>query len=323
MRAVVVEEFGGPEVLKVKDWPDPEPGPGDLVVDVDFAGINFMDTGSRVGFGLVGEVPAVIGVEGAGRVAAVGEDVSGFAVGDRVAWVSVYGSYAQKIAMPADQAVPIPDDIPSDVAAAMMMQGLTAHHFVTESAPLAEGETALVHAAAGGVGRMVTQLLKLRGARVIGLVSREDKVTAAKAAGADEVLVSSDGDFVDRVLALTDGEGVHAVFDGGGASTFWRSIEVLRRVGTLVYYGPLIGEIPTVRMFDLPRSIRITYAVFADHIHSRELLLSHAGDLFEKIREGKLSVDITERYPLDAAAQAHIDIESRRTSGKLLLDPRR
>ncbi|GAA2693497.1 quinone oxidoreductase family protein [Nonomuraea recticatena] len=280
MRAVVVEEFGGPEVLKVKDWPDPEPGPGDLLVDVDFAGINFMDTGSRVGFGLVGEVPAVIGVEGAGRVAAVGEDVSGFAVGDRVAWVSVFGSYAQKIAMPAAQAVPIPDDIPSDVAAATMMQGLTAHHFVTESAPLAEGETALVHAAAGGVGRMVTQLLKLRGARVIGLVSREEKVTAAKAAGADEVLVSSDGDFVDRVLALTDGEGVHAVFDGGGASTFWRSIEVLRRVGTLVYYGPLIGEIPTVRMFDLPRSIRITYAVFADHIHSRESLLGHAGDLF-------------------------------------------
>jgi NADPH:quinone reductase-like Zn-dependent oxidoreductase len=319
----VVEEFGGPEVLKVKEWPDPEPGPGDLLVDVDFAGINFMDTGSRVGFGLVGEVPAAIGVEGAGRVAAVGEDVSGFAVGDRVAWVSVFGSYAQKIAMPADQAVPIPDDIPSDVAAATMMQGLTAHHFVTGSAPLAEGETALVHAAAGGVGRMVSQLLKLRGARVIGLVSREEKVTAAKAAGADEVLVSSDGDFVDRVLALTDGEGVHAVFDGGGASTFWRSIEVLRRVGTLVYYGPLIGEIPTVRMFDLPRSIRITYAVFADHIHSRESLVGHAGDLFEKIREGKLSVDITGRYPLDAAAQAHIDIESRRTSGKLLLDPRR
>ncbi|MEW2489952.1 quinone oxidoreductase [Streptomyces sp. NPDC048411] len=323
MRAVVVEEFGGPEVLRVQDWPDPEPGPGDLVVDVDFAGVNFMDTGSRVGFGLVGEVPAVIGVEGAGRVAAVGEGVSGFAVGDRVAWVSVYGSYAQKIAMPADQAVPIPNDIPSDIAAAVMMQGLTAHHFVTESAPLAEGETALVHAAAGGVGRMVTQLLKLRGATVIGLVSREEKVAAAKAAGADDVLVSSDGDFVDQVMALTHGEGVHAVFDGGGASTFWPSIEVLRRVGTLVYYGPLIGEIPMVRMFDMPRSIRITYAVFADHIHSRELLLRHAGDLFEKIREGKLRVDITERYPLDGAPQAHLDIESRRTSGKLLLDPRR
>ncbi|MFB9248807.1 quinone oxidoreductase [Sphaerisporangium melleum] len=323
MRAVVMEELGGPEVLKVREWPDPEPGPGQLVVDIEFAGVNFMDTGSRVGFGLVGEVPVVIGVEGAGRVAAIGEGVSGFAVGDRVAWVSVFGSYAEKIAVPADQVVPIPDDIPSDIAAAVMMQGLTAHHFVTESAPLALGETALVHAAAGGVGRMVTQLLKLRGVRVIGLVSREDKIAAAKAAGADEALVSSDGDFVDRVLALTDGEGVHAVFDGGGAGTFWASIEVLRRVGTLVYYGPLIGDIPTVRMFDLPKSIRITYAVYADHIHSRELLLKHAGDLFAKIRAGELKVDITGRYPLGSAEQAHIDIESRRTSGKLLLDTRR
>jgi NADPH:quinone reductase-like Zn-dependent oxidoreductase len=302
MRAVVVEELGGPEVLRLKEWPDPEPGPDELVVDVDFSGINFMDTGTRAGFSVPGNPPFVPGVEGAGRVTAIGEGVSGFAIGDRVAWVSVYGSYA-------------------DIAAATMMQGLTAHHFVTESAPLAEGETALVHSAAGGVGRIVTQLLKLRGARVIGLVSREEKVQAAKAAGADEVLVSSGGDFVDRVQDLTDGEGVHAVFDGGGATTFRPSIEALRRVGTLVYYGPLIGDIPTVRLFDLPKSIRVTYAVYADHIHSRELLLKHAGDLFDKIREGKLRIDITRRYPLGAAEQAHADIESRRTSGKLLLDP--
>jgi len=171
------------------------------------------------------------------------------------------------------------------------------------------------------IGRMVTQLLRLRGVRVIGLVSREEKVPLANAVGADEVLVASGGDFVDRVKDLTGGEGVHAVFDGGGASTFWPSTEVLRRVGTLVHYGPLIGDIPTVRMFDLPRSIKITYAVFADHIHNRELLLRHAADLFDRIREGKLHIDITARYPLGAAEQAHIDIESRRTSGKLLLDP--
>ncbi|MFE9611392.1 quinone oxidoreductase family protein [Streptomyces sp. NPDC006012] len=323
MRAVVMQELGGPEVLQVQEWPDPEPGPRELLVDIEFAGINFMDTGSRVGFGLPSGVPFIPGVEGAGRVTALGEGVSGFAVGDRVAWVSVYGSYAEKIAVPADQVVPVPDDIPSDVAAATMMQGLTAHHFVTESAPLAEGDTALVHSAAGGVGRTVVQLLKLRGVRVIGLVSRAEKVATAKAAGADEVLVSSDGDFVDRVKDLTGGEGVQAVFDGGGASTFWPSIEVLGRVGTLVYYGPLIGDIPTVRMFDLPRSIKITYAVYADHVHSRELLLKHTGDLFQKIREGGLRIDITGRYALDAAEQAHIDIESRRTSGKLLLDPAR
>jgi NADPH:quinone reductase-like Zn-dependent oxidoreductase len=323
MRAVAVEQLGGPEVLQLKEWPDPVPKPGELVVDIDFAGINFMDTGTRAGFSVPGDLPFVPGVEGAGRVTAVGEGVSGFAIGDRVAWVSVYGSYAEKIAVPADMVVPVPDDIPSDIAAATMMQGLTAHHFVTESAPLAEGETALVHSAAGGVGRIVTQLLKLRGVRVIGLVSREEKVAAAKAAGADEVLVSSGGDFVDRVKNLTDGEGVHAVFDGGGATTFRPSLEVLRRVGTLVYYGPLIGDIPTVRMLDLPKSVRITYAVYADHIHNRELLLRHTGDLFGKIREGKLRIDISERYPLGAAAQAHTDIESRRTSGKLLLDPSR
>ncbi|MFJ3672427.1 quinone oxidoreductase family protein [Streptomyces sp. NPDC090106] len=323
MRAVVVEEPGGPEVLRLREWPDPEPGPGELVVDIDFSGVNFMDTGTRVGFGLAGGMPLVPGVEGAGRVTAVGEGVDGFAVGDRVAWVHVYGSYAERIAVPADRVVPVPDDIPSDIAAATMMQGLTAHHFVTESAPLAEGESALVHSAAGGVGRMVTQLLKLRGVRVIGLVSREEKVPLAKAAGADEVLVSSGGDFVDRVRDLTGGEGVHAVFDGGGASTFWASAEVLRRVGTLVYYGPLIGDIPTVRMFDLPKSIKVTYAVFADHIHSRELLLRHSADLFDKIREGALHIDVTARYPLGEAERAHRDIESRRTSGKLLIDPRR
>ncbi|NUP54149.1 MAG: quinone oxidoreductase [Catenulispora sp.] len=320
MRAVVIEELGGPEVLRVQEHPDPVPGPGEILVDVEFAGVNFMDTGTRVGFGLPKSLPVVPGVEGAGRVAALGADVTGFAVGDRVAWVQWLGSYAEKIAIPADRAVPIPDDIPSDVAAATMMQGVTAHHFVTESAPLNPGETALVHAAAGGVGRMLTQLLKLRGARVIGLVSREEKVAAAKEAGADEVLISAGGDFVERVKALTDGEGVHAVFDGGGATTFWSSTQVLRRSGTLVYFGPLIGDIPSVRLFDLPNSIKVTYAVFADHIHSRELLLEHTGDLFAKIREGKLRIDITGRYALTDAEQAHVDIESRRTSGKLLLD---
>ncbi|MGV9914485.1 quinone oxidoreductase family protein [Streptomyces tendae] len=319
MRAVVMEETGGPEVLRLREWPDPVAGPGELVVDIDYAGVNFMDTGTRRGRIPEGP-PFVPGVEGAGRVSAIGAGVTGFSVGDRVAWVMVYGSYAEKIAIPADQAVPVPDDIPSDLAAATMMQGITAHHFVTESAPLAPGETALVHSAAGGVGRILTQLLKLRGARVIGLVSREEKVQVAKDAGADEVLVSSGADFLDPVMELTGGEGVHAVFDGGGAFTFQASMDVLRRVGTLVYYGALIGDVPTPNMFDLPKSIKITYAVFADHIHTRELLLEHTGDLFDKLRAGDLRIDVSGRYPLGEAAQAHTDIESRRTSGKLLLD---
>ncbi|SFP65088.1 quinone oxidoreductase family protein [Amycolatopsis rubida] len=322
MHAVAVEEYGGPEVLRYREWPDPEPAAGEVLVDVEFAGVNFMDTGSRAGFGLAGQPPLIPGVEGAGRISALGEGVTHFAVGDRVAWVGVYGSYAERVAVPAARAVPVPDDIPSEVAAATMMQGLTAHHFVTESAPLAAGEIALVHSAAGGVGRTVTQLLKLRGARVIGLVSREEKTAAAKEAGADDVLVSSGGDFVERVLDLTGGEGVHAVFDGGGSATFQSSLEVLRRSGTLVYFGPLNGDIPTVRMLDLPKSVKLTYAVYADHIATRELLLRHTADLFGKIREGQLRIDVSRRYPLRDAEQAHRDIESRRTSGKLLLAAR-
>lgn len=322
MHAVVVEEYGGPEVMAYREWPDPEPAAGELLVDVEFAGINFMDTGSRVGFGLVGAPPVIPGVEGAGRVAALGEGVTDFAVGDRVAWVGVYGSYAERLAVPATRAVPVPDDIPSDVAASTMMQGITAHHFVTESAPLAEGEIALVHSAAGGVGRTLSQLLKLRGVRVIGLVSREEKVAAAKEAGADDVLVSSNGDFVERVLGLTDGEGVHAVFDGGGSATFHASLEVLRRSGTMAYFGPLHGDIPTVRMCDLPKSIKLVYPVYSDHIATREELLRHTADLFAKIRDGQLRIDVSRRYPLSEAEQAHRDIESRRTSGKLLLAPR-
>jgi NADPH:quinone reductase-like Zn-dependent oxidoreductase len=231
-------------------------------------------------------------------------------------------SYAEKIVVPVDTVVPIPDDIPTDVAAATMMQGLTAHHFTAESAPLDKGQIALVHAAAGGVGRFLTQLLKLRGVQVIGLVSRQEKVSVAEDAGADHVLVSRDGDFVDRVNELTRGEGVHAVFDGGGATTFWASVEVLRRSGTLVYFGPLIGEVPTVKVNELPKSIKITYAVFADHIHTPELLRRHSAGLFDKIRDGLLRVEISQRYPLSEAIQAHIDIESRGTTGKLLLNVR-
>ncbi|PSM42985.1 alcohol dehydrogenase [Streptomyces dioscori] len=320
MRAVVVQNPGGPEAMELCEWPEPHAGPGELLVDIEFAGINFMDTKTRsLGTGS-GRTPFVPGVEAAGRVAALGEGVDGYAVGDRVAWVFNYGSYAERIAVPANQVVPVPDDIPNDVAAATMMQGLTAHHFVHEAAPLDRGQTALVHAAAGGVGRFLIQLLKLRGVAVIGLVSREEKVSVAKEAGADHVLVSLDGDFVERVHALTNDEGVHAVFDGGGGTTFQSSIDVLRRSGTLVYYGPLMGDVPTVRMTDLPKSVKVTYAVFSDHIHTPELLRKYSADLFDKVRDGALKIDITRRYSLADATQAHIDIESRGTTGKLLFD---
>lgn len=319
MRAIVGRQLDGVVQLELTERPDPEPGPGEVLVDVAHAGVNFMDTAAGT-LGASRGVPFVPGVEGAGRVAALGEGVTEFAVGDRVAWISVWGSYAERLAVPVANAVPLPDDISTDVAAATMMQGLTAHHFVNEVAPLNAGDTALVHAAAGGVGRTVSQLLTLRGVRVIGLVSREEKVPVAKAAGADEVLISSGGDFVDRVRGLTGGDGVHAVFDGGGASTFQPSLDVLRRVGTHVWYGPLIGEVPTVNLFDLPKSIRLSYAVYSDHIPTRELLLKHTSDLFDKIRDAQLHIDISRRYPLGEARQAHADITSRATTGKLLLD---
>jgi NADPH2:quinone reductase len=321
MRAVVIEELGDIDVIKMRDdWPEPVVGPGDLLVDVEFAGVNFMDTAARSWGAPHGQLPLIPGVEAAGTVIALGEGVSDFAVGDRVAWVTVWASYAERLAVPAASAVPLPDYIPSDVAAATMMQGLTSHHFVNEVAPLAEGQTALVHAAAGGVGRMLSQQLKLRGARVFGLVSREEKVPVAKAAGADEVLISTDGDFVDRVKDLTDGEGVDAVFDGGGATTFRPSLDALRVAGTHVWYGPLIGEIPTVKLFDLPKSIKLTYAVFSDHIYTPELLRTHAKDLFDMIADGKIAIDITRKYALAEAKQSHIDIESRATTGKMLID---
>lgn len=320
VRAIVVERLGGPEVLQVREWPAPQAGPGELLVDISVAGVNFMDTGARTRGPAGGGAPFVPGVEAAGRVAALGEGVTGFAVGDRVAWVYSYGTYAEQVAVPAAVAVPVPDDVPDEFAAAVMMQGITAHHFTTEAAPVGEGDVALVHAAAGGLGRLLTQLLRLRGVRVVGLVSREEKAAVAKAAGADEVLVSSGGDFVDRVRALTGGEGVHAVYDGAGGTTFRASMAATRRNGTLLYYGAFIDDVPVVSMRELPNSIKVGYPAFRDHIATRDALLRHTGELFELVRTGRLTVEIGARYPLADAARAHADIESRATTGKLLLD---
>lgn len=320
VRAIVVERLGGPEVLQVREWPAPQAGPGELLVDISVAGVNFMDTGARTHGPAGGGVPFVPGVEAAGRVAALGEGVTGFAVGDRVAWVYSYGTYAEQVAVPAAVAVPVPDDVPDEFAAAVMMQGITAHHFTTEAAPVGEGDVALVHAAAGGLGRLLTQLLRLRGVRVVGLVSREEKAAVAKAAGADEVLVSSGGDFVDRVRALTGGEGVHAVYDGAGGTTFRASMAATRRNDTVLYYGAFIDDVPVVSMRELPNSIKVGYPAFRDHIATRDALLRHTGEIFELVRTGRLTVEIGARYPLADAARAHADIESRATTGKLLLD---
>ena len=322
MKAIVVEELGGPEVLRLRERPAPVPQPGQILVDISVAGVNFMDTGARrAGTGASREVPFVPGVEAAGRVSALGAGVTDFAIGDRVTWVYAYGTYADQIAVPAVATVPVPDFISDEVAAAAMMQGLSAQHFAAEAAPVQPGQTVLVHAAAGGLGQILVQLIKLRGGRVIGLVSRPAKVAAARAAGADEVLVSAGDQFTEPVLELTGGQGVDTVFDGGGESTFWASTRVTRRHGTVLYYGAVIGAAPVINLRQLPNSIKVCYPTFFDHIPTREALLARSAELFGLIGDGRLSIEIGGRYPLADAARAHQDLESRATTGKLLLLP--
>ncbi|GAA0939014.1 quinone oxidoreductase [Streptomyces asiaticus] len=305
-------------MLRLRERPAPRPGPGEVLVDVRVAGVNFFDTAIRRQ--AMAEVP---GAEGAGVVAETGEGVHGFAPGDRVAWLTVdnLGSYAEQIVLPASGVVPVPDAVDDETAAALLVQGLSAHHFATVSHPVRPGDVALVHAAAGGVGMMLTQIIKARGGTVIGLVSRPEKVKFAADAGADHVLVSSGDAFVEPVRELTGGEGVHVVFDGAGATTFAASLQVLRTHGTLVFYGPLIGDVPTIAMNDIPRSTRLTYAVTEDHVRTPEELAARAAELFELVKSGELVVRIGGRYPLAEAARAHADIESRTTTGKLLLLP--
>jgi NADPH:quinone reductase-like Zn-dependent oxidoreductase len=317
MRTIRIDRHGGPEVLDWTELPDPTPGPGQAVVRPTAIGVNYMDIGAReTGMGGWG-APVTLGVEGAGRVVAVGDDEHDLAVGDRVAWFYVPGSYAELVLAPAEALVKVPDEIEDETAAAVMMQGLTANHFTTETYAIKPGDTAVVHAAAGGVGLMLTQMIKARGGTVIGLVSRPAKVAAAQA---DHVLVSSGGGFEDRVRELTGGEGAHVVYDGGGALTFRSSQLALRRHGVHVYYGPFMG-VPTLTPMDLPNSILLSYAAVGDHVPTREALVRRTGEVFDMVRRGQVTVRIGGRYPLRDAAKAHADLESRATTGKLLLIP--
>jgi NADPH2:quinone reductase len=265
--------------------------------------------------------PKIPGVEGAGRILALGDDVKGFEVGQRVAWVYAPGSYAERIAIPVNALVPIPDGIEDRVAASVMMQGLTASHFATDFYPIQPGDVAFVHAAAGGVGLLLTQIIKERGGHVIGRVSSEEKASTAREAGADYVIVDTEGRFAVEALRLTHGEGVHVVYDGSGPKTFEGSLDVLRRSGTFCWYGPVLGAPRPFDIMSLPKSIKIGYAVFLDHIHTPVLLRVYSAQLFEWIAKGKLKVRIWGEYRLADAAKAHDDMESRRTTGKLLLIP--
>jgi len=323
MRAVMLRRNGGPEALEVVDVQAPQAIAGQLVVDVAAAGVNFMDIYQRQGTPPhVGELPAVPGVEGAGTVAAVGPGVEGFAEGDRVAWTGAPGSYAERVAVPADRAVPVPEHVDFKVAAAVMMQGMTAHYLSHTTHPVSAGEPVVVHAAAGGVGLLLTQLVKIRGGVVIATTSTRDKAELARQAGADHNALYAE--FATAAREVTGGAGVAVVYDGVGRSTFDDSLVALRQRGLMVLYGTASGPVP---LFDIERlaaggSLYLTRPTIAHHAANRDELLRRAGDLFGWIGAGRLSVRIGGTYPLTDAPRAHDDLAGRRSTGKLLLLPR-
>jgi len=319
MRAIVVTEHGGPEVLDLQDRPDPSPGPGELLVAVEAIGVNFRDVYEREGKGThVSEPPHPAGVEGAGTVSAVGEGVTRFAEGDRVVWSNAPGSYAEQVVVSEDAAVGVPDGVTSETAAAAILQGTTAHYLAVSTYPIQEGDWVIVHAAAGGVGLLLTQIAKRRGGRVIATTSTEEKAALARGAGADET-IGYDG-FAERARELTGGEGVHAVYDGIGADTFDESLAALRPRGYMVLYGAASGQPPPVEIKKLnAKSLFLTRPTLSNYGRDGDELRMRAADFLGWIAAGELDVRIGGRYPLEDAAQAQADLASRATTGKLLL----
>ncbi len=320
MRAIVVTRFGGPEVLELQEAPEPEVGDGQVLVDVEAIGVNFRDIYERAG-GYGGEAPLLAGAEGAGTVAAVGDGVTELAAGDRVAFHNAPWSYAERVVADAAKTVPVPDGLSTELAAASLLQGMTAQYLAVSTYPVQPGDTVLVHAAAGGVGLLLTQVVKLRGGRVLATTSTEEKAELARAAGADEVM-GYDG-FGERVRELTGGEGVAAVYDGVGKATFDESLASLRARGTMVLYGAASGPPPPFEITRLMSggSLYLTRPTLYTYAAKRGELLERAGEVFGWIRDGKLDVRIGGRYPLEQARQAQEDLASRKTTGKLLLEP--
>ncbi|GAT70907.1 quinone oxidoreductase [Planomonospora sp. ID91781] len=319
MRAIVVSATGGPEVLSYEDYPDPALNPGEVLVDVAASGVNFIDVYHRMGRYPL-SLPFVPGNEGAGTVAAVGEDVEGVSVGDTVAWASVMGSYAEKAVVPVSHLLLVPEGVAPELAAAVTLQGLTAHYLTHSVHEVKPGDDVLVHAAAGGMGLLLTQIAKLRGARVIGTVSTEEKEELARQAGADEVLRYKG--FADAVRDLT-GSGVHVVYDGVGATTFAESLAALRPRGMMALYGQASGPVPPIdpQLLAKEGSLFLTRPSLGAYIATKDELAWRASDLYGWLASGRLRVHVSRRYPLAEAAQAHEDLEARRTTGKLLLIP--
>ena len=323
MRAVVVEQTGGPEVLQVRERESEAPSAEHVRVDVAACGVNFIDVYQRTG-AYPKPLPFVAGSEGAGTVVEVGSDVTDLAVGDRVAWAMVDGGgYAEEALIPADRAVHVPDGVDLDAAAAVMLQGMTAHYLCESTFPAGPGHTALVHAAAGGVGLLLPQMLAARGTRVIATTSTRETAALARSAGADEVVLYAEADLVDDVTRLTEGAGVHVVYDGVGATTFDAGLELLRPRGMMVLYGAASGAVPPLdpQVLNRQGSLFLTRPTLGHHIASRDELVGRAGAVLDQVASSALSVRIGGRYGLEDAGRAHADLEGRRTTGKLLIVP--
>ncbi|MEV1290688.1 quinone oxidoreductase [Pseudonocardia sp. NPDC049635] len=323
MRAIRVTRTGGPDVLEVADVEPPAPGPGEVLVEIGAAGVNYIDTYQREGIYPI-ETPYVPGLEGSGRVVALGPDVQGVEVGDRIAWAETLGSYAEQITVPWAKAVPVPETIADDVAVGALLQGMTAHFLVNDCRPLAGGETVLVHAAAGGVGLLLTQLATAKGARVIGTTSSAEKAELARAAGAAEVIdYTRVDDLAAEVRRLSGGAGVDAVFDSVGRTTFDASLASLRKRGTLVLYGAASGPVPPVdpQRLNAGGSLYLTRPKLFDYVDTTEALRARADAVYTEVAAGRLDVRIGHRYPLEDARSAHEDLQARRTTGKIVLLP--
>jgi len=320
MKKIIVEEPGGPEKMKLVDVPLPAPGPKDALVRIAFSGVNFIDVYFRTGL-YKAEMPIVLGSEASGTVESVGAEVTEVAPGDRVAYAMVRGSYADYAAVPAAQLVKVADAVDLETAAAIMLQGMTAHYLTHSTFPLAAGDACLVHAAAGGTGGLIVQMARHQGARVIGTVSTEEKARAVQALGAAETIIYTTQDFEVEVKRLTAGRGVDVVYDSVGKTTFDKSLNVIRPRGTLALFGQSSGSVPPLdpAVLNARGSLYLTRPSLAHYLLNREELLWRAGDVMNYAASGAVKVRIAAIYPFADAAAAHRDLEGRKTAGKLLL----